>query len=113
VESSNILSYNLEIIYFTKTNSIMSDIKVQLPKFDGKPSSDYGLWLCRLEANLEAKGLAHTIQDSDERAVPAESASTDIVTQRFRSAKHPQLSSTDLPINPCGFFAHIANVPSR
>jgi hypothetical protein len=76
VESSNTLSYNLEII---KSNSTMSDVKVQLPKFDGKPSSDYGLWLCRLEDILEAKGLAHTIQDSDERAVPVESASTDIV----------------------------------
>jgi hypothetical protein len=51
----------------------MSDLKVQLPKFDGKPNSDYGLWVCRLEAILEAKGLAHTIQPSDERAVPAES----------------------------------------
>jgi hypothetical protein len=57
----------------------MSYIKVQLPKFDGKPSSDYGLWLCRLEVIIEAKRLAHTIQDSDDRAVPAESASTDIV----------------------------------
>jgi hypothetical protein len=78
VKRSNTLSYNLEIIYFTKTNSTMSDIKVHLPKFDGKPRSDYGLWLCRLEAILEAKGIAHTIQYLDERAVPAEWASTDV-----------------------------------
>jgi hypothetical protein len=57
----------------------MSIIQVQLPKLDEKPSSDYGLWLCRLDSIIEAKGLAHTIQHSDERAVSAEIPSTDVV----------------------------------
>jgi gag-polypeptide of LTR copia-type len=65
----------------------MSDIKFQLLKFDGKSSLDYGPWLCRLEAILEAKGLSHTIQDSDERAVSAESASTDIVDAALQVRK--------------------------
>jgi gag-polypeptide of LTR copia-type len=78
----------------------MSDIKVQLPKFDGKPSSDYGLWLCRLEAILEAKGLAHTIQDSNERAVPAESASTDIVDAALQVRKTSSINVNGLADKP-------------
>jgi gag-polypeptide of LTR copia-type len=30
-------------------------------KFDGSKTSDFGLWLCRLEAVLEYKGIAYTI----------------------------------------------------
>jgi hypothetical protein len=44
-------------------------LKVQLPLRDGKPTSDCGLWLCRLEAMLEAKGLAHAIQASNETSL--------------------------------------------
>jgi hypothetical protein len=112
-ESSNTLSYNLEIIYFTKTNSTMSDVKVQLPKVDGNPSSDYGLWLCRLEAILGAKGLVHTIQTRTREQSQRKARRLMLLTQRFRSVKHPQSSSTVLLINPCGFFAHIANISSR
>jgi hypothetical protein len=78
----------------------MSDIKVQLPKFDEKPSSDHGIWLCRLEAILEAKGLAHTIQDSYERAVPAESASTDIVDADLQVRKTSSIIVNGLADKP-------------
>jgi hypothetical protein len=78
----------------------MSDIKLQLSKFDGKPSSDYGLWLCRLEAILEAKGLAHTIQDSDEGAVPAESALTDIVDAALQVRKTSSIIVNGLADKP-------------
>jgi gag-polypeptide of LTR copia-type len=80
----------------------MSDIKVQLPKFDGKPSSDYGLWLYRLEAILEAKGLAHMIQHSEERAVavPAESASTDVVDAALQVRKASSIIVNGLADKP-------------
>jgi hypothetical protein len=78
----------------------MSDIKVQLPKFDGKPSSYYGLWLCHIEAILEAKGLAHMIQHSDERAVPAESALTDIVDAALQVRKTSSIIVNGLAEKP-------------
>jgi gag-polypeptide of LTR copia-type len=78
----------------------MSDIKVQLPKFDGNPSSDYGLWLCRLEAFLEAKGLAHAIQISDKRTVPAESASTDVVDAALQVRKTFSIIASGLADKP-------------
>jgi hypothetical protein len=79
----------------------MSDLKVQLPKFDGKPSSDYGLWLCRLEAILEAKGLAHTIQPSDERAVPAEiPTSTDNIDAALQVRKASSIIVNGLADKP-------------
>jgi gag-polypeptide of LTR copia-type len=40
----------------------MTDFKLFLPKFDGSKTSDFGLWLCRLEAVLEDKGIAYTIE---------------------------------------------------
>lgn len=39
----------------------MSEHKYTLPKFDGKPTSDFRLWLCRLEAILEDKSILYTI----------------------------------------------------
>jgi hypothetical protein len=47
----------------------MTDLKFHLLKFDVKPSSDYSLWLCRLEEILEAKCLADTIQASNETSI--------------------------------------------
>ena len=44
----------------------MSEYKNTLPKFDGKPTSDFRLWLCRLEAILEDKSILYTI-DSELR----------------------------------------------
>jgi hypothetical protein len=40
----------------------MTDSKLFLPKFDGSKTSDFGLWLCHLEAVLEDKGIAYTIE---------------------------------------------------
>ena len=40
----------------------MSEYKNTLPKFDGKPTSDFRLWLCRLEAVLEDKSILYTIE---------------------------------------------------
>jgi hypothetical protein len=113
VESSNTLSYNLEIIYFTKTNSTMPDIKVQMPKFDGKPSSDYGLWLCRLEAILETKWFAHRIQDSDERAVPAESASTDIFDAALQVRKTSSIIVNGLAEKPLRIVCAYCKYPLK
>jgi hypothetical protein len=74
---------------------------VQLPKFDGKPSSDYSLWLYRLEAILEAKGLAHTIQPSDKRAVLAESpTSTDVVDAALQVRKASSIIVNGLADKP-------------
>jgi hypothetical protein len=78
----------------------MSDIKVQLPQFDRKSCTDYGLWLCPLEAILEAKGLAHTIQLSDERAVPAENASTHVVDVALQGRKESSIIVNGLADKP-------------
>jgi hypothetical protein len=43
----------------------MTYIKRFLPKFDGSKASDFGLWLCRLEAVLEDKGIAYTIEPEE------------------------------------------------
>jgi hypothetical protein len=43
----------------------MTDFKLFLPKFDGSKTSDFGLWLCRLEAVLEDKGIAYTIEPEE------------------------------------------------
>jgi hypothetical protein len=43
----------------------MTDFKLFLPKFDGSKTSDFGLWLCHLEAVLEDKGIAYTIEPED------------------------------------------------
>jgi hypothetical protein len=40
----------------------MSEIKITLPRFDGKPDSDYHLWELRLQAILESKNLWHVIE---------------------------------------------------
>ena len=53
----------------------MTDFKLFLPKFDGSKTSDFGLWLCRLEAVLEDKGIAHTIAPDD---FPARSSLTGV-----------------------------------
>ena len=37
----------------------MSELKLHLPRFDGKPSSDFTLWQIRLQAILESKSLWH------------------------------------------------------
>jgi hypothetical protein len=78
----------------------MSVIKVQSPKFDLKPGSDYGLWLCRLEVILEAKGLAHTTQYLDEREVRAKSASTDAVDSALRARKASSIIVNGLAEKP-------------
>jgi hypothetical protein len=53
----------------------MKDFKLLLPKFDGNKNSDFGLWLCRLEAVLEDKGIAHTIKSAD---IPTRSTLTGV-----------------------------------
>jgi hypothetical protein len=40
----------------------MTDFKLFLSKSDGSKTSDFGLWLCRLEAVLEDKGISYTIE---------------------------------------------------
>ena len=46
----------------------MTEFKLFLPKFDGSKTSDYRLWLCRLEAVLEDQDIAHVIQSRSEMA---------------------------------------------
>ena len=41
----------------------MSEVKLSLPRFDGKPSSDYHLWQLRLLAILESKDLSVCIKE--------------------------------------------------
>ena len=41
----------------------MTDFKLFLPKFDGSKSSDYRLWMCRLEAVLEDQNIAFVLQE--------------------------------------------------
>jgi gag-polypeptide of LTR copia-type len=84
-----------------------------LPKFDGKPSSDYGLWLCRLEAILEAKRLAHTIQNSDERAVSAESASTDVVDAALQVRKESSIIVNGLADKPLWIVCAYCKCPLK
>jgi hypothetical protein len=43
----------------------MTDFKLFLPKFEGSKTSDFGLWLCRLEDVLEDKGIACTIEPEE------------------------------------------------
>jgi gag-polypeptide of LTR copia-type len=43
----------------------MKDFKLFLPKFDGSKTSDFGLWLCRLEAVFEDKGISYTIEPEE------------------------------------------------
>jgi hypothetical protein len=43
----------------------MTDFKLFLRKFDGSKTSDFGLWLCRLEAFLDDKGIAHAIEPEE------------------------------------------------
>jgi hypothetical protein len=43
----------------------MTDFKRFLPKFDGSKTSDFGLWLCRLETVLEDKGIAYKIEPEE------------------------------------------------
>jgi hypothetical protein len=43
----------------------MKDFKLFLQKFDGNKTSDFGLWLCHLEAVLEDKGIAYTIEPEE------------------------------------------------
>jgi hypothetical protein len=52
----------------------MTDFKLFLPKFDGHKSSDFGLWLCRLEAVLEDKGIVYTIEPEDSLLAPPSQA---------------------------------------
>jgi hypothetical protein len=40
----------------------MKDFKLFLPKFDGSKTSDFSLWLCRLEAVLEDKGIYRIVK---------------------------------------------------
>ena len=46
----------------------MTEFKLFLPKFDGSKTSDYRLWMCRLEAVLEDQDIAHVIQSRSETA---------------------------------------------
>jgi gag-polypeptide of LTR copia-type len=39
----------------------MSEIKLTLPRFEGKPSNDFHLWELRLQALLESKDLWHVM----------------------------------------------------
>jgi gag-polypeptide of LTR copia-type len=39
----------------------MSETKLTLPRFEGKPSNDFDLWELRLQALLESKDLWHVI----------------------------------------------------
>ena len=39
----------------------MSEIKLTLPRFDGKPTNDFHLWELRLQAILESKDLWHVM----------------------------------------------------
>jgi gag-polypeptide of LTR copia-type len=41
----------------------MTDFKLFLPKFDGSKSSDYRLWMSRLEAVLEDQNIAFVLQE--------------------------------------------------
>jgi gag-polypeptide of LTR copia-type len=43
----------------------MKDFKLFLPKFDGSNTSDFGLWLFRLQDVLEDKGIAYTIEPEE------------------------------------------------
>jgi hypothetical protein len=46
----------------------MTEFKLFLPKFDGSKTSDYRLWMYRLEAVLEDQDIAHVIRSRSEIA---------------------------------------------
>jgi gag-polypeptide of LTR copia-type len=50
----------------------MSEIKLTLPRFEGKPSNDFHLWELRLQALLESKDLWHVMTST----VPSDDTST-------------------------------------
>ena len=47
----------------------MSEVKLSLPRFDGKPSSDYHLWQLRLLAILESKDLSVCIKEDSSATI--------------------------------------------
>jgi hypothetical protein len=47
----------------------MSEVKLSLPRFDGKPSSDYHLWQLRLLAILESKDLSVCVKDNSSSSI--------------------------------------------
>ena len=55
----------------------MSEVKLSLPRFDGKPSSDYHLWQLRLLAILESKDLSVCVKyDSSSSIVETNTTET-------------------------------------
>ena len=52
----------------------MSELKLHLPRFDGKPSSDFTLWQIRLQAILESKSLWHVFESTTSSPSEASSA---------------------------------------
>jgi hypothetical protein len=58
----------------------MTEFKLLLPKFDGSKSSDYCLWMCRLEAVLEDQNIAFVLQERP----TAESSASDAAYSTLR-----------------------------
>ena len=50
----------------------MSNLKNTVPRFDGKPNSDFQLWYARIRALLQSKGLLKVIEE-----IPEEGEETD------------------------------------
>jgi hypothetical protein len=87
---------------------IMSKLKLHLPRFDGKPSSDFTLWQIRLQAILESKSLWHVFESTTSSPSEASSAtnsttqptiSTDFVMQITEEEKR---KATAIIINGIG-----------
>jgi hypothetical protein len=47
----------------------MSEVKLSLPRFDGKTSSDYHLWQLRLLAILESKDPSVCVKDDSSSSI--------------------------------------------
>jgi hypothetical protein len=57
----------------------MSEIKLSLPRFDGKPTNDYHLWEIRLQAILESKDLWH-VMTSNAHVTAVQGTSSQVTT---------------------------------
>jgi hypothetical protein len=60
----------------------MTEFKLFLPKFDGSKSSDYRLWMCRLEAVLEDQDIAYAFQSRAERTSRVGDAQLSVATRK-------------------------------
>jgi hypothetical protein len=61
-------------LFEEKFIAIMSELKLHLPRFDGKPSSDFTLWQIRSQAILESQSLWHVFESTTSSPSEASSA---------------------------------------